>query len=323
MKKPPREILILIGTLVLFLITNAIFRDGPLNFIPTLVAIAIVVEIIAFVGIEVKQGAQEHGWKHEIVDTIMYGASFILNTSSPVSAVVSCSMLPNLWRGDFVIVQGAPVNAYQITLSESELRSLTNSPTTMFYGNASVTINGSIFPYCLRYSTSAVCEVFASDPDNLIEQKGVFTYKYTKCPITLSNGSKGYQPCLKSVVFKGTEYTTNFSNDVIVYQPPAGDLYSQVGDIVHRAFFVITVNNESNSGVQNKFYLTRGDNNPILDLQVSDPFAGKGNSPIPQDRARGKVILRVPYLGYFKLFLSGYLKEDSQCKTQLEFPVVR
>ena len=36
-------------------------------------------------------------------------------------------------------------------------------------------------------------------------------------------------------------------------------------------------------------------------------------------RLRGKVIGRIPILGYFKLFIQGYFQEDSQCRTQLEF----
>ncbi|VVC04812.1 Uncharacterised protein [Candidatus Bilamarchaeum dharawalense] len=320
LKKSKFQIVVLFATLALFLITNFLFRDGSLNFIPILIAILVVIEIVAFVGMEVKQGAQKHGWKHEIVDTIIalaiavaiwFGLSFVLNTSSPISGVVSCSMLPNLQRGDFVVVQGAPVSAHEINMSQSELNSLTQDA-TIFYDNKNITIPGSIFSYCVQHDGNGMCNFFVEHPENLIETKGVFTYKYERCSLTYSNGTKKYEPCLKSVTFKGTEYLTNFSNDVIVYQPPVGDIYSLIGDIVHRAFFKINVDGKS-------YYLTRGDNNPILDLQVYDYTNKLGNSPIPQDRSRGKVILRIPYLGYFKLFISGYLKEDAQCKTQLEF----
>ena len=85
-----------------------------------------------------------------------------------------------------------------------------------------------------------------------------------------------------------------------------------IGDIVHRTMFEINADGKV-------YYLTRGDNNPILDLQVYDYSRDLGNSPVPSGNSRGKVILRVPYLGYFKLFISGYLQEDSQCKTQLKF----
>ena len=320
-RKPPFQIAVLFGTLLLFLITNSIFREGGLSFLPTLFAILIVIEIFAFVGMEVKDGARKHGWTHEIVDTVIalavavaiwYGLSFVLNTATPVSGVVSCSMLPNLQRGDFVIVQGAPVKAYEIEMSRNEFESLSSSPAIIQYGNQTKAINGSLFPYCLGSPKSEMCSYFIQSPEGIIEKKGPFTYRYERCPIALSNGASGSEPCLKSVTFHGREYLTNFSNDIIVYQPKAGDLYSLIGDIVHRTFFRISVDGET-------YYLTRGDNNPILDIQVYDYGRGLGNSPVPQSNLRGKVIGRIPLLGYFKLFISGYFKEDAQCKTQLDF----
>jgi hypothetical protein len=321
LKKSHVQLGILFGTLVLFLIANALLRDKPgLSMIPPILGFAIVLEIVGFVFMEVKEGAQKHGLKHEIVDTIIallvaiaiwYGASFVLNTSSPVSGVVSCSMLPNLQRGDFVIVQGAPVSAYRISMTKAELDSL-NGQAFVSINGKNATIEGSIFAYCIRDRTNDVCQEFIKSPESLVERKGAFTYRYERCPMNFSSGELKSEPCLESVTFHGTQYLTNLSNDVIVYAPPAGDLYSMVGDIVHRVFFVMDVDGKT-------YYLTRGDNNPILDLQVYDYGSGMMNHPIPQDRVRGKVIARVPFLGYFKLFISGYFQEDSQCKTQLEF----
>lgn len=322
LKKSNFQIVVLFATLALFLITNHLFRDSALSFIPILIAILVVIEIVAFVGIEVKEGAKKHGWKHEIVDTIIalavavaiwFGLSFVLNTNSPISGVVSCSMLPNLQRGDFVVVQGAPIKAYEIEMSKSDLDSLTDDA-IIFYGSKNATIKGSIFSYCVQSAGygSEVCENFITSPESLTEQKGAFIYKYERCPLTHSNGTKTSEPCLKSVTYKGNEYLTNFSDDIVVYQPGLGDLFSLIGDIVHRAMFKIDVNGKS-------YYLTRGDNNPILDLQVYDYINGLGNRPVPQEQLRGRVLFRIPYLGYFKLFISGYLQEDPQCKTQLEF----
>jgi hypothetical protein len=321
LKKAPVQLGVLFGTLLLFIITNSLLRDSPLGFIPPLLAVLIVVEIVAFVGLEVKEGAKSHGWTHEVVDTVIallvaialwYGFSFVLNTSSPISGVVSCSMLPNLQRGDFVVIQGAPPKAYDISMTQEQLDSLSSQKDIISYGGKNLSIDGSIFPYCLANRSADVCNAFIEDPASLSEQKGAFTYRYERCNIALSSGEAEGEPCLKSVVFNGTEYLTNFSNDVVVYQPAPGDLFSQIGDIVHRVMFRINVDGKY-------YYLTRGDNNPVLDMQVYDYGSGIGNHPIPQDRLRGKVILRIPYLGYFKLFLSGYFKEDPQCKTQLTF----
>jgi signal peptidase I len=311
---------LLLCTLALFLIANWLLRDNPsLSFVPILIALLVVVEIFVFVGMEVKEGAEKHGWKHEALDTLIalvvavaawYCASFILNTSSPISAVVSCSMLPNLQRGDFVIVQGAPVRAYDISMSPEELASLTDRA-TVFYNGTNTSIDGSLFAYCLSYNAS-VCSAFKHSPESIVEQKGAFTYRYEACPISFSSGQNFYEPCVRSVTFHGQEFLTNFSNDVIVYQPPKSDVYASIGDIVHRAMFRINVDGSY-------YYLTRGDNNPILDIQVYDYANGASNHPVPAQNARGKMVVRVPLLGYFKLFISGFLQEDPQCKTQLTF----
>jgi heme/copper-type cytochrome/quinol oxidase subunit 4 len=321
LRKSPVQLGILAGTLALFLVANGLLRDSQsLSFIPPFIGILIVIEIVAFVFMEVKEGTEKHGMKHEIVDTVIallvavfiwYGASFVLNTSSPVSGVVSCSMLPNLQRGDFVIVQGAPVRAHEIDMTQAELDSL-NDPASVTINGKNATIRGSIFPYCINDRSNAICSEFMKSPESLIERKGPFTYRYQTCKMSFSSGDLRSEPCLRSITFHGNEYLTDFLNDIVVYAPPQGDLYSMVGDIVHRTFFVINVDGK-------KYYLTRVDNNPILDLQVYDYSTGMVNHPIPQDRLRGKVIARIPYLGYFKLFISGYFKEDSQCKTQLEF----
>ncbi len=304
------------ATFVLFLITT--FFGIPV--LPILFGIAIAIEIFAFVAFEVKSGVKHHGWKNEILDTVIalafaivlwYGAGFLLNTETPVSGVVSCSMLPNLQRGDFVFVQGAEVNAYDIEMTSSQVESL-SGPAKITYGNESKTIPGSIFPYCVSNLGSSMCNQFVQNPSSFVEKKGAFTYRYERCPLTYKDGSQAYQPCLKSVEFEGTEYLTNYSNDIIIFQPPSHDFYSIIGDIVHRTFFRINVDGEY-------YYVTRGDNNPFLDIQAYDYRYGMVNRPVPEEYLRGKVIGRLPLLGYFKLFISGFFSADSQCDTQLEY----
>lgn len=317
---------ILFGTLILYLITNTLFGGlyHEYNFIPPILGLLILAELFFFVGLEVKEGAQEFGWKHEVVDTfialgvavaVWHGASFLLNTNSPISGVVSCSMLPNLYRGDFVIVQGAPIQAYGIRMTQAELDSITGTA-TVTYNSKNTTIAGSVFSYCYYGSSaSELCREFNRNPEDIIERKGPFTYRYANCPLQLTEGTSTYQPCLKSVEYKGREYLTNFSHDTIVYMPPEGDYYSYVGDIVHRVFFKIDVDGEY-------YYLTRGDNNPVLDLQVYNYGNSLYNSPIPEENLRGRVLFRIPWLGYFKLFVAGYFDEDPQCRTQLTYPHV-
>lgn len=322
LRKTPVQALVLAATLALALITNSLFGDpkSQWNFLPLLFGFMVALEIGYFVTLEVKDGAKKHGWKHEALDTavalivalaIWFGASILLNTGAPISAVVSCSMLPNLQRGDFVIVQGAPVAAYDIEMTPAELESL-NSKAYVSYPGGNVSMDGSLFAYCAGNPKTPMCQAFISTPSSFIEKKGAFTYKYERCPFRYSNGSSAYMPCLKTVSFHGTEYLTNFSNDVVVYNPPAGDFYSRVGDIVHRALFRISVDGKY-------YYITRGDNNPLLDLQAYDYATSTPNRPVPQENLRGRVLGRIPILGYFKLFILGYYQEDSQCRTQLEF----
>ncbi|MBN1170197.1 hypothetical protein JXA56_04170 [Candidatus Micrarchaeota archaeon] len=315
------QLAILFGTLALALITMHLFRGTGLESLYMLFGALVAVEIFVFVGLEVKQGAQKHGWKHEIVDTfiallvavgVWFALSFILNSPTPISGVVSCSMLHNLERGDFIIVQGAESEGYDITMTKAELDSITGRAIISYNGNEA-SIDGSLFSFCVANRNTAICDAFVKTPEQFTETKGPLTYKYQRCELSFSNGSSAYQPCLVSVIYKGTEYKTNLSHDIIVYQPQPGDLYSSVGDIVHRIFFKINAEGET-------YYLTRGDNNPLLDVQVYDYGAAAGNRPVPENRVRGKVIGRIPLLGYFKLFISGYFQEDAQCRTHLLFP---
>ncbi len=315
------QLAVLFGTLVLFLLATFLFpSDTPLGIVAPLLGFIIVIEIFVFVGLEVKGGAQKHGWKHEVVDTLIalavaisiwYGASFILNTETPISGVVSCSMLPNLQRGDFVLVHGAPVAAYEIEMSEAELASL-NDAAKISYGGNEATVPGSLVALCAASDNIDICNVFDENPEDFVERKGAFTYRYERCPLTFTNGTAGHQSCLRSVEFKGKEYLTNFSHDTIIYQPSRNDYYALIGDIVHRAMFKIDVGGKD-------YYITRGDNNPLLDIQAYDYGLGLQNHPVPEEYVRGKVILRVPLLGYFKLFISGHFQESPQCRTQLEY----
>jgi hypothetical protein len=92
---------------------------------------------------------------------------------------------------------------------------------------------------------------------------------------------------------------------VVVYATIPQDYFYQLGDgyIVHRAYAVINA-----SG--NYYVLTKGDNNPGLDLQY-------GNYPAKLNQIQGKVLYSIPYLGYLKLVLSNSFSEPSGCNSTL------
>ncbi len=296
------QVVIIVITLFLYLLTKNIFFG-----------ILVALEIFGFVALEIKSGVKSHGWFNEIKETVialvvalvLWGAAiFILNTTSPISAVASCSMLPALDRGDFVIVQGSEITAYTFSLTPEEFQELL-APSVI--GNRSFV--GSVYSYCTQFKDQ-FCSEWATQPDKFIEKRGPLLFHYSICAIKYNDGKIISEPCVTSVEFKSKNYTINTAFDIIVYQPTYGEIYSLIGDIVHRTKFKLDVNGEI-------YYLTKGDNNPIFDIQVFDYTKKMGNLPISEDRLKGKIIGRIPFLGYLKLFISGLFTEPAQCKTQL------
>ncbi len=328
LKNPPFELLIILLTLAAYVISLSIFvpedPNGAASPIPLIIAGLVVIEILFFVGVEVKEGVQKKGWKHEVLDTLLaviiavalwFALGFLLNTSTPISAVASCSMLPSFERGDFIIVQGSEPKAYEISMTRDELDAL-GGPFDVEFQDTTYIFDEPLYTYCQCHPSEELCAAFREYPELFTESAGPFTYHYAECGFTYKNGVRGEGPCLEYLEFKGKKYYQNLSNDVVVYVPSRGDYYSSVGDIVHRAFFRIDINGET-------YYLTKGDNNPIMDNQnyyCSKPSIK--NHPIPEENVKGKVILRVPYLGYLKLFVSGLWNEDEQCRWLLSYTTV-
>ena len=311
---------ILLVTLFLFLI----FRNPIFGFL-------VGIELMVMVIFEIKYGAKKHGWKHELLDTVIalfvalfiwYLASFLLNTGSPLSAVASCSMLSNLQRGDFVVVQGSKINAHEISMTEAGFAAIKDDA-IIFYGDKQLsTVKGSIYSYCNSFSGDSVCREFINAPEQFIEKKGPLTFHYSRCELATEAGLK-YVPCVTSVDYAGKDYKQSFDNDIIVYTPTKGDIFSVIGDIVHRSYFKITTD------TGNVYYLSKGDNNPVFDIQFYDYKYNAGNSPVNSNNVKGKVVTRIPYLGYFKLLITPAIDHKGQitslgvmdieqCKTQLK-----
>ena len=269
------QLAIILGTLLLFILTNNI-----------IFGILIAIEIFLLVGVEVKEGAKKHG----------------------------CSMLPNLQRGDFVIVQGSPIKAIEINMTNAEFESFSNEIITTNKGEE---IKGSLYSQCLGLSkkgellisNNILCKEFYENPKVFSEKKGPVTFFYSTCSLKTKNGVLS-SPCVNEFEFKGQNYSINTEGDTVVYQPAKEDVYSMIGDIVHRTQFIINVG-------EDKYYITKGDNNPIFDVQVYDNGFQAGNKPAKD--LRGKVLMRIPYLGYLKLFISGFFEEPGQCSTLLTY----
>jgi signal peptidase I len=262
--------------------------------------------IVYVVVLEFAHGAHQHGLKDEIKETfialllallVWFGASFVLQTSSPLNAIVSCSMLPHVSRGDMVVLSGDRLQAPQ-----EEVASLSGIWRAQVYENGAKALeaDGSIYSYCATRQASALCQRFIASPDDFTERHGELTFGYGKCGIVMDRGrATTYGPCVSWLEVNGRRYYENLSNDVVVYQPQKGEYYARVGDIIHRAFILLKNREDGKT-----YFLTRGDNNPIFDVQVYEEKLGEGNAPVELARSKGRILLSVPYLGYFKLFIS-------------------
>jgi hypothetical protein len=306
-------ILLVLGTLFLYIILKGLLAGAA--WLDMAAGAVIFFEIITLVYLEVKEGVGKHGWKHEIVDTfiaiaiallIWYGAQFALGTNSPISSVVSCSMLNELQRGDFVIVQGGDITATQVKLTAAEFNSTTRGPFVVSGAGLNATLPVPLYSYCMCNQHQEICTAFFSSPEDFVEVAGPATYHYGWCAKNYGDKLSAKTRCLDYVDLKGKElHLDNKANNVIVYGPRPTDLYASVGDIVHRSVAKLDVDGKT-------YYLTGGDNNPVLDSQVYDCH-GVGNVPPATENVKGKVISKIPYLGYLKLFISGYWGQDEQC----------
>ncbi|MDD2655875.1 MAG: hypothetical protein PHQ80_04375 [Candidatus ainarchaeum sp.] len=306
----------LIGiTLALYIITkNSLF------------GVLVLLELLFIVALEIRHGVRKHGWKAELRDIaislgaillLWFAAMFVMGTSVPLNAVVSCSMLPNIERGDMVLVQGSQPAGYEVEISQQEFAQLNGSPTVYPPDGSTRLLRGSLYTYCAQFPTDATCRQFFADPASFHEARGPFSFQYGKCTRENREGRFSYQtPCLEYVEFNGTKYYPDLSHDTIVYGPAQGDLYSLAGDIIHRVYFTVHVGDST-------FYLTKGDNNPVMDIQEYSYSMEMGNSPPGQAQYKGKVVGRVPFIGYLKLFTAGFFSETTNCDSTLATPMPR
>jgi signal peptidase I len=305
-----------VGALALLIILYAVTKVS-------IFGILFAILLVGTVALEVFSGAKSRGWKAEAKDTAISLAAiavlwlalgFILNSPVPINAVVSCSMLPNVERGDLILVQGTEPSGYEITLSESELAALQSDEVLVgVQGMGTFSVNGSIYSYCAQHRDS-ICDIFSSEPELFSESRGPFTFSYASCE-RHKGGIILVTPCVDSVSFGGKSYYANLSHDTIVYGPGEGNIYYYTGDIIHRVFFKVTSGGET-------YYLTKGDNNPIFDVQVYDYSLGLGNDAPSSQDYKGKILFRAPVLGYPKLFISGFFSETTNCDSTLNYTYV-
>ncbi|MDE1761919.1 MAG: S26 family signal peptidase [Candidatus Micrarchaeota archaeon] len=313
--------------LVILIIAYAVYNNPIIGIIAFLVIVAIIVVIAK----EVKEEVQEKGSREGIKSLAMaIGAAVLiwviaivaLQTTAPINAVASCSMLPSLQRGDLVILHGiSNLSAFARTHNVpivnvspsafSAMESGMNNEFLAYYaypsnsrGNLTSYVPSS-YPYTISlYNTQCVdriaylkqgynlasCYVGQNPSQNLIK------YNYSIQNTTV-NGVQFKLIVTSAISINGTRISENYSNPIVVYSTTSSDTFG--GDIIHRLVAVI------NAG-GSYYTLTKGDNNPALDIQF-------GNYPSQHGDVLGYVIARVPVIGYAKLLLSGQFSQPAGC----------
>ncbi len=273
--------------------------------------------LVILIGLEIIISSKEEGKLRNaieiiaaivIVVAIWFALRLILNTPYPIDAVPSCSMLPVLQRGDMIVLQGASpsnIKAPIVKVTSSEMQKMLNNMNQESLECVAYGLNGGKINFSQEvlpgYSIGLTSINGGGIVPNSSQSENLVKYLCGITNVTYSNGTEVNYAYTKAIIIGNTTITGDINNSIIVYKTVPQDLFYQEGDtyIVHRAYAIINA-----SGTY--YYLTKGDNNPGLDMQYD-------NYPAPQNDINGKVIGIIPYIGYLKLILSGELSQPAGC----------
>lgn len=276
--------------------------------------------IVVLIAFEVVNSVREEGYIRNIAELaiavgiiilLWFVLKFVLQTNYPLDVVPSCSMLPRLQRGDMVALQGigdiTQVKAPIVDVSRGAYQNMLNN-----------IMNEQLF--CVAYNkTNGKTEVSqflkpgysiglyqgSSDGGVIIspnnQSANLITYTCGARKVQFSNGTVEDEVYTTAITVAGTTIIGDNNNTVVVYQTIPGDSFYSIGDryIIHRVYAIIDAGGDY-------YMLTKGDNNPGLDIQY-------GNYPANKSYVEGRVIASVPYLGYLKLILSNQFSEPAGC----------
>jgi signal peptidase I len=130
---------------------------------------------------------------------------------------------------------------------------------------------------------------------------GVIDYVCSSCTRISATDRKliSTSKCAREIRVSNQVIDENFSNDVIVYIPTYVSGVPYGGDIIHRVFVKLKVDGKY-------YFLTKGDNN--------DAFDASAFNIIREEDVKGRVVARIPWLGYLKLFISGSFTDPKGCE---------
>lgn len=312
--------------LLLFLILiYALFNNIYVGFAVFLLVIGILI-------LETRESVINEGIRKSVTDilvaivsavVIWVLLSIVLQTNAPVDAVASCSMLPTMHRGDLVVLRGISnmsqfIVSHKVPVVNVSPQNFSNfernigseflayyaylngnrSSITSILPSANYAFNVGLYNtkcltssnYLSQPSQYYRCYVDQNQTGNLIK------YNYSYANVIYGN-SRNKIVQTSAISIGNTVINENFSNPIVVYMTNGRDSFS--GDIIHRVVAAIRVNGTY-------YLLTRGDNNPALDMQFS-------NYPPAQNEVVGYVLTDIPVIGYLKLIISGELGTVPGC----------
>jgi len=297
------------------------------------IALLLIAMIIVF---EVSTSLKSEGLRKSMTDVASaIGAAllvwalliFILHTSAPVDAVSSCSMLPELQRGDLVLLHGIDnVTSFIrdtkvpiVEVSKSDFQNMQNSISNEFlayfaYFKGNKSAISYIIPNNLAYEVglyNTAClsakgfsgkqsQFYQCLVPESAQNNNLIRYSYSVGKIADSN--RTFDAIYTSrISIGGRNITANLSNPIIIYETTGRDAFS--GSIIHRLYAILNVSGSY-------YFLTKGDNNQALDIEFA-------NYPINQSSVLGYVVAQVPLIGYVKLLLSGQIAVPAGCNQVL------
>lgn len=325
-KKSEARIITLIW--VCFLVSVIAYIAANVFLKVNIAALGILALIFIIAGLiaEFRVSLRQEGGKKTIIEIgavilvviiLFVAVAVILQTSSPIDVVASCSMLPNLHRGDLVILHGIP---NMTDFLQSKGIPVVNVPQTAFNNMVNSMQNEFIEPFAYEQANPSVIsdiiqsnlsrysvgfynlECIAKEPSSaydkcMVSQQGnLIKYNYSVARLATIQGNASIV-YVSGITIGTTTVSENYSNPTIVYKTTKLDYFT--GDIIHRAFAAIKVGSQY-------YLLTKGDNNPVLDIESL-------NYPVNQTDVIGYVIADVPYLGYPSLIIKGQVGTVAGC----------
>jgi hypothetical protein len=311
-----------VALVVLFVLFILFQGKGDLSEI---FGIALFLMIVVIIVLEVTLGIEEEGYVKNIIEigiavlavvVFWFALRAVLHTAYPLDVVPSCSMLPNLKRGDLIALQGLQsinqISAPRISITTSQYNTFNNNIQNEFLSCVAYQVSGNRVAVSQIIRPGYSIGLYESTPSGgqivqqAQQQGNLIQYTCGSRGILFDNGTTEQEAYTTAVTINGTTIYGDKNNSIVVYATTPSDYFYKLGDsyIVHRAFAVLNV-----SG---KYYvLTKGDNNPGLDLQY-------GNYPSNMSFIEGKVVASIPYLGYLKLALSNSFVEPSGCNSTVQ-----